>query len=105
MAMELGPDVCVNCVCPTTVNNDMGWQGFNRAADPHAAYEAFAAGSKLKRLPTNDDVIAAFASLASDGAGFMTSVACQSTAASRQEPDGRPRVEGRRGKIPYSASL
>lgn len=53
----------------------LGWQGFNRAEDPQAAYDAFAAGSKLKRLPTNDDVIAAFAFLASDGAGFMTGVA------------------------------
>ena len=75
MAMELAPDVRVNCVCPTTVDNDLGWQGFNRAEDPQAAYDAFAAGSKLKRLPTNDDVIAAFAFLASDGAGFMTGVA------------------------------
>ncbi|MFT4582324.1 MAG: meso-butanediol dehydrogenase/(S,S)-butanediol dehydrogenase/diacetyl reductase [Gammaproteobacteria bacterium] len=75
MAMELAPDVRVNCVCPTTVDNDMGWQGFNRAADPQAAYDAFAAGSKMKRLPTNDDVVEAFAFLASDRASFMTGVA------------------------------
>lgn len=75
MAMELAPEIRVNCVCPTTVDNDMGWQGFNRADDPRAAYEAFAAASKLKRLPTNDDVVAAFAFLASPQAGFMTGVA------------------------------
>jgi NAD(P)-dependent dehydrogenase (short-subunit alcohol dehydrogenase family) len=75
MAMELAPDVRVNCVCPTTVDNDMGWRGFNRADDPQAAYEAFAAGSKMKRLPTNDDVVEAFAFLASSRAGFMTGVA------------------------------
>lgn len=75
MAMELAPDVRVNCVCPTTVDNDMGWQGFNRADDPQAAYEAFAAGSKMKRLPTNDDVVEAFAFLASNRAAFMTGVA------------------------------
>jgi meso-butanediol dehydrogenase / (S,S)-butanediol dehydrogenase / diacetyl reductase len=57
------------------VDNDMGWQGFNRAADPQAAYDAFAAGSKMKRLPTNDDVVEAFAFLASDRASFMTGVA------------------------------
>ena len=72
MAMELAPDVRVNCVCPTTVDNDMGWQGFNRADDPQAAYASFAANSKLQRLPTNDDVVAAFAFLASDKASFMT---------------------------------
>ena len=75
MAMELAPDVRVNCVCPTTVDNDMGWRGFDRADDPQAAYEAFAAGSKMKRLPTNDDVVEAFAFLASSRAAFMTGVA------------------------------
>lgn len=75
MAMELAPDVRVNCVCPTTVDNDMGWQGFNRADDPQAAYEAFAAASKMKRLPTNDDVVEAFLFLCSPRAGFMTGVA------------------------------
>ena len=75
MAMELAPTVRVNCVCPTTVDNDMGWQGFNRADDPQAAYEAFAAGSKMKRLPTNDDVVEAFVFLASERSAFMTGVA------------------------------
>jgi hypothetical protein len=60
----------------------MGWQGFNRADDPQAAYDAFAAGSKMKRLPTNDDVVEAFAFLASDRASFMTGAHCRSTAAS-----------------------
>ena len=75
MAMELAPDIRVNCVCPTTVDNDMGWQGFNRADDPQAAYDAFAQASKLKRLPTNEDVVEAFAFLASERASFMTGVA------------------------------
>ena len=75
MAMELAPDVRVNCVCPSTVDNEMGWRGFNRSDDPQAAFEAFAAASKLQRLPTNDDVVAAFAFLASDRASFMTGVA------------------------------
>ena len=75
MAMELAPDIRVNCVCPTTVDNDMGWQGFNRADNPQAAYDAFAQASKLKRLATNEDVVEAFAFLASDRASFMTGVA------------------------------
>ncbi len=75
MAMELAPRVRVNCVCPTTVDNEMGWQGFNRAEDPQAAYAAFAAGSKMKRLPTNDDVVEAIMFLCSSRAGFMTGVA------------------------------
>ena len=75
MAMELAPDVRVNCVCPTTVNNEMGWQGFNRNDDPNAAYQAFVEASKMKRMPTNEDVVAAFSFLASDKASFMTGVA------------------------------
>lgn len=75
LAMELAPDIRVNCVCPTTVDNDMGWRGFNRADDPEAAYEAFVANSKLKRMPTNDDVVDAFMFLASTRASFMTGVA------------------------------
>ncbi len=75
MAMELAPEVRVNCVCPTTVDNDMGWQGFNRSDDPKAAYEAFAQASKLKRLPTNEDVVEAFTFLASERARIMTGVA------------------------------
>ena len=75
MAMELAPDIRVNCVCPTTVNNDMGWKGFNRSDDPQAAYQAFVEASKMKRMPTNEDVVAAFSFLASPAASFMTGVA------------------------------
>jgi NAD(P)-dependent dehydrogenase (short-subunit alcohol dehydrogenase family) len=75
MAMELAPDIRVNCVCPTTVDNDMGWKGFNRADDPQAAHDAFVAASKLQRMPTNHDVVEAFAFLASSRASFMTGVA------------------------------
>ena len=75
MAMELAPDIRVNCVCPTTVNNDMGWIGFNRSDDPEAAYQAFVDASKMKRMPTNEDVVAAFSFLASPQASFMTGVA------------------------------
>lgn len=75
LAMELAPDVRVNCVCPTTVDNDMGWKGFRRADDPEAAYASFAANAKLKRLATEADVVEAFAFLASPRATFMTGVA------------------------------
>jgi NAD(P)-dependent dehydrogenase (short-subunit alcohol dehydrogenase family) len=74
MAIELAPEIRVNCVCPTTVDNDLGWKGFNRAADPQAAHDAFVAASKLKRMPTNDDVVEAFVYLASPRASFLTGV-------------------------------
>jgi NAD(P)-dependent dehydrogenase (short-subunit alcohol dehydrogenase family) len=75
MAMELAPEVRVNCVCPTTVDNEMGWKGFNRSDDPQAAYEAFVDASKMKRMAAAADVVAAFAFLASPRASFMTGVA------------------------------
>jgi len=75
MAMELAPDVRVNCVCPTTVDNDMGWTAFRRATDPAAAKEAFVAASKMKRMATDADVVEAFLYLASPRAGFLTGVA------------------------------
>lgn len=75
MAMELAPDIRVNCVCPTTVDNDMGWKGFRRAADPEAAHEAFVAASKMKRMVTEAEVVEAFLYLASPRAAFLTGVA------------------------------
>jgi NAD(P)-dependent dehydrogenase (short-subunit alcohol dehydrogenase family) len=75
MAMELAPEIRVNCVCPTTVDNDLGWKSFKRSADPQAAHDVFVAASKLKRMPTNDDVVEAFVYLASPRAGFLTGVA------------------------------
>ena len=75
LAMELAPEVRVNCVCPTTVDNEMGWQGFRRAPDPQQAYEAFVASAKLRRMATNADVVAAFIFLASPEASFLTGVA------------------------------
>ncbi len=75
LAMELAPEVRVNCVCPTTVDNEMGWTGFRRSEDPEAAYAAFAEGAKLKRLATEADVVEAIAFLASPRAAFMNGVA------------------------------
>lgn len=75
MAMELAPAIRVNCVCPTTVDNDMGWTAFNRAEDPAAAHAAFVANSKMQRMATQEDVIEAFLFLASSRSAFMTGVA------------------------------
>lgn len=75
MAMELAPVIRVNCVCPTTVDNEMGWKGFRRADDPQAAHEAFVANSKMQRMATPEDVVEAFLYLASARAGFLTGVA------------------------------
>ena len=75
MAMELAPDIRVNCVCPTTVDNEMGSQGFQLSHDPAAARADFIASNTMKRMPTNEDVVEAICFLASDRSAFMTGVA------------------------------
>ena len=41
--MEVAPDVKVNCVCPATIDTEMGRQEFDITDDPGAAFEAFEA--------------------------------------------------------------
>ena len=43
LAMEVAPEVRVNCVCPATIDTEMGRQEFDITADPAAAFEAFEA--------------------------------------------------------------
>lgn len=75
MAIELAPEVRVNCVCPTTVDNAMGWTAFNRTSDPQAAHAAFVAGSRMRRMATEEDIIEAMLYLGSARASFVTGIA------------------------------
>ena len=75
LAMEFAPEIRVNCICPSTLDNEMGWSEFNLKSDPLAASEAAAAGAPLKRLGTSRDAAAAIAFLASDDASFITGIA------------------------------
>lgn len=75
MALELAPEIRVNCVCPTTVDTEMGRQEFDRTGDPQAAVDAFEADSPLKRIATTEDVAAAILYLASDQAAYHSGVA------------------------------
>ena len=75
MALELAPEIRVNCVCPTTVDTEMGRQEFDRTEDPQAAFDAFEADSPLKRIATTGDVAAAILYLASDQAAYHSGVA------------------------------
>lgn len=75
LAMELAPQIRVNCVCPSTLDNEMGWQEFERTDDPQAAYAACAATAPLKRIGMSEDAAAAIVFLASDQASFITGVA------------------------------
>ena len=75
LAMEVAPDVRVNCVCPATIDTEMGRQEFDITDDPAAAFEAFENASSMKRIGTAEDVAAAIAFLASDESAYMTGVA------------------------------
>ena len=75
LAMELAPDIRVNCVCPATIDTEMGRQEFDRTDDPKAAFIAFEAASSMKRIGTADDVASAIIFLASDEASYLTGIA------------------------------
>ena len=75
LAMEFAPEIRVNCVCPSTLDNEMGWSEFNLKDDPQAAYEASAEGAPLKRVGTSKDAAAAITFLASDDASFINGIA------------------------------
>ncbi len=75
MAMELAPDIRVNCVCPCTVDTEMGRQEFDIKDDPAAAFTAFEAASPKKRIAYSEDVADAMLFLASEEARYLTGVA------------------------------
>jgi NAD(P)-dependent dehydrogenase (short-subunit alcohol dehydrogenase family) len=76
MALELAPDVRVNCVCPGTIDTDMiragiAFDGADVVADPQKAKDFY----PMKRIGTPDEVAAAILYLASPDAGFVTGIA------------------------------
>ncbi len=78
MALELAPDVRVNCVCPGYVDTDMVRRDFiERAEDPAAAEQAIVNHAPLKRIATPVEIAKAIVYLASDDAGYVTGAAFQ----------------------------
>ncbi len=76
LAMELAPDIRVNCICPGWVDTDMLRRDYVDLADDPAAAEREAIDeSPLKRVATPEEVAKAIAYLASDDARFITGVA------------------------------
>ena len=67
MALELGPRIRVNAVCPGFIMTPM-----QEAEYTPAMQEAFASKLPLRRLGRPEDVAALFAFLASDDAAFIT---------------------------------
>ncbi len=78
MALELAPDVRVNCVCPGYVDTDMVRRdGIEQADDPAAAEQALINYAPLKRIAAPRDIATAILYLASDDARFVTGAAFQ----------------------------
>ena len=78
MALELAPDVRVNCVCPGYVDTDMVRRdGIEQADDPAAAERALINYTPLKRIATPGEIATAIVYLASDDARFVTGAAFQ----------------------------
>ncbi|MDW4550988.1 SDR family oxidoreductase [Defluviimonas sp. D31] len=78
MALELAPDVRVNCVCPGYVDTDMVRRdGIDRAADPLAAERALIDYAPLKRIAAPGEIATSILYMASDDARFVTGAAFQ----------------------------
>ncbi len=76
LAMELAPDIRVNCVCPGWVDTDMLRRDYvDLADDPAAAEREAIEESPLKRVATPEEIATAIAYLASHDARFITGIA------------------------------
>ena len=78
MALELAPDVRVNCVCPGYVDTDMVRRDeIEQASDPVAMEQELINTAPLKRIATPGEIATAIVYLASDDARFVTGAAFQ----------------------------
>ncbi len=75
MAIELAPEVRVNCVCPGVIDTDMARAGFARNGDEEAGLQDEAATYPVGRIGNTDEVARAILYLASEDAGFINGIA------------------------------
>jgi len=72
MALEVAPDVRVNCICPGYVETDMIRDSINKRADPAAAEQKMIDYAPLKRIASTEEIAHAVLYLASHEARFIT---------------------------------
>jgi len=72
MALEVAPDVRVNCVCPGYTDTDMIRLSVKKKPDPEAAWQKFIDDAPLKRIATPAEIGHAVLYLASFEARFVT---------------------------------
>lgn len=75
MALEMAPDVRVNCVCPGYVDTDMIWGSIDTEEERAAAEQAMIDYAPLKRISTPEEIAHSVQYLASDEARFVTGTA------------------------------
>ncbi|NNF79961.1 MAG: SDR family oxidoreductase [Rhizobiales bacterium] len=75
MAIELAPDVRVNCVCPGVVETDMARSAFAIDGDEDAGLDRQRAQYPVGRVGTPEEIAKAIVYLASDDAGFINAAA------------------------------
>lgn len=78
MALDLAPDVRVNCVCPGYVDTDMVRRDYiEKAADAAAMEQQLKASAPMQRMAEADEIAKAIVYLASSDAGFVTGATLQ----------------------------
>ena len=76
MALEIAPDVRVNCVCPGYVDTDMiRRDNIDKKEDPAAAEQKMIDYAPMKRIATPAEISQAVLYLASSEAGYVTGAA------------------------------
>jgi len=74
MALEIAPDVRVNCICPGYVETDMIRDSINKRPDPAAARQKMIDYAPLKRIASTEEIAHAVLYLASSEARFITGI-------------------------------
>jgi len=72
MALEIAPDVRINCVCPGYVDTDMIRISAKKKPDPEAYWQKMIDYAPLKRIASTNEIAHAVMYLASDDARFIT---------------------------------
>lgn len=72
LAMELAPDIRVNCVCPAVVDTDLFREPAEATGDPDTYYEGLRHYAPLRRLARPEEIAKAILYLASADAAFIT---------------------------------
>lgn len=78
LALELAPDIRVNCICPGYVDTDMVRRDYlEKTDDPEAAAQRMKAFAPMKRIATPEEIAHAVSYLSSWEARFITGSAVQ----------------------------